>query len=94
MFYQGQSVAGTARHFRDVQWINGPRPVFSNSQRVTAIVEEVSDFIFRLLFLFIKILQDKIRYPLVTLRNTTRRMIPREAIYYDNPVAIIMERNR
>ena len=35
-----------------------------------------------------------LQYLLITLRNTTRTIIPRGAIYYDNPVAINIERNK
>ena len=33
-------------------------------------------------------------YLLINLRNTTRKIIPRGVIDYDNPVAINIERNR
>ena len=49
MFYPGQSISGSSRVFRDVQWIQGPRPVFTNNQRVNTIVEQVS-FVFNLNF--------------------------------------------
>ena len=35
-----------------------------------------------------------LQYLLITLRNTTRTIIPRGAIDYDNPVAINIERNK
>eukprot|EP00794_Sanderia_malayensis_P009375 gene9375-10362_t len=42
LFYPGQCVTSTNRSFRDVQWINGPRPAILNSQRLSCIVEEVA----------------------------------------------------
>ena len=35
-----------------------------------------------------------LQYLLITLRNTTRTIIPRGAVDYDNPVAINIERNK
>ena len=50
------------------------------------------------LFLYIPLKVYKtnylLQYLLITLRNTTRTIIPRGAIYYDNPVAINIERNK
>ena len=35
-----------------------------------------------------------LHYLLITLRNTTRTIIPQGAVDYDNPVAINIERNK
>ena len=41
LFYPGQNVAGPSRLFRDVEWINGPRPVATGNQRICCVIEEV-----------------------------------------------------